>query len=119
MVIVKGSLPMKEHLKTEALEQVQAFAEEARSASGCLACEVYWQADAPATLVLWQQWQSTATLKSHFASDVMEQFLDQLTLLLDGTVDTLYFDVENDADYPLDGVSVAPASCVATDVVLH
>lgn len=117
MVIVKGSFPVKARQRTKALALVQSFAEDARTESGCLACEVYCQADAPATIVLWQQWRSSATLNSHFASDSMEHFLDRLTLLLDGAVDTLYFDVETEGEAP---ASVAAADgCVAADVVLH
>jgi quinol monooxygenase YgiN len=119
MVIVKGAFPVKARQKEEALALVQSFAEDVRAERGCLACEVYCQADAPATIMLWQQWRSSAALKSHFSSDAMDRFLDRLTLLLDGMVDTLYFDVETDGEPPAASLATLPASCVAEDVILH
>lgn len=118
MVIVKGSFPVKRRLRDQALELVKSFAATTRDEMGCLAYEVYCNADAPATIVIWQQWRSTATLDDHFSSDSMESFLERLSQLLDGEVDTLYFDVETDEGKESPASTLSQAS-VAEGVTIH
>lgn len=117
MVIVKGSFPVRKKVRNEALSLVKRFAEQTRAEANCLAIDVYCQADAPGTIMIWQQWFSSSALEAYFASDAMEDFLDQLTLYLDGEVDTLYFDVQDDQS-PLPSYQQS-SSCLADDVVLH
>jgi quinol monooxygenase YgiN len=119
MVIVKGSFPVKKRLRGEALALVESFSANSRAEAGCLASEVYFRVDDPATLMVWQQWRSSATLQSHFSSDSVEAFLDRLVHLLDGKVDTLYFDVQNDEVENASTGIVAATSCVADGVTRH
>lgn len=98
MVIVKGAFPVKQSSWDAARELLNGFAEASRREAGCLAYEVYSRLDDPSTLVVWQQWRTSASMQNHFSSDSMEDFLDRLVVLLDGQVDTLYFDVQTDAE---------------------
>ncbi len=117
MVIVKGSFPVKGAYSDEAMSLVKDFARHFRHESGCLAYEVYWHTDQPDTIVVWQRWNSSASFNTHFSSGSMDDFLDELAVLLDGEVDALRFDVQTrKTKAPL---AIHHQDCVAGNVTIH
>lgn len=110
MIIVKGSIPVKAAHRDEALRLLQQLASQSRQESGCVAYEIYVDAAAPETFVLWQQWTGLHALEDHFASEHVDAFLEAIPDLIDGDVTSARFDVvaeeqlitqEDVADYPL------------------
>ena len=102
MIIVKGSIPVKTAHREEAVDLVQRLARASRDEHGCLAYEVYIQADAPEVIMVWQQWSDLDALETHFASDHVDSFLDAIPDLIEGQVTSARFDVsafEDDSDF--------------------
>ncbi|WP_040296940.1 putative quinol monooxygenase [Alcanivorax hongdengensis] len=122
MIIVKGSFPVKENDQPRALDLVQALARAARKDRGCLAYEVYLQADEPRVIMVWQQWTSLDALETHFASSHVDSFLDAIPDMLDGDVTSTHFDVTHQDGEPLaedmDGHDIAPL-VLADNITLH
>ena len=120
MIIVKGSFPIKSDQQPEALELVQQLASASRKEQGCLAYEVYVQADEPRVIMVWQQWRCLDSLEGHFGSEHVDAFLDAIPDLIDGEVSSARFDVsgvdgEPVVDEPQD---IAPV-VLADNITLH
>ena len=119
MIIVKGSIPVKAERRDEAVALVQALAEASRAEQGCLSYEVYLRADAPETIVIWQQWDSLDALEDHFASDHVDHFLDAIPDLIEGEVTSAQFDVQ-EADWSVQEEGAEPPRVqYADNIVLH
>jgi quinol monooxygenase YgiN len=119
MIIVKGSIPVKSERRQEAVALIQALAEASRAEMGCLAYEVYIQADCPETIVIWQQWDSLDALEDHFASDHVDCFLDAIPDLIEGEVTSAQFDVQQ-ADWSEQEEALElPRVQYADNIVLH
>lgn len=110
MIIVKGSIPVKAARRDEALRLLQQLASQSRSEAGCVAYEIYIDAEDPETFVLWQQWTGLTALEDHFASAHVDAFLDAIPDLIEGEVTSARFEVieeesllgpEEPADMPL------------------
>lgn len=120
MIIVKGSIPVKEDDRSQALALVQEMARVSRGESGCLAYEVYLQADQPRVIMVWQQWRNISALEQHFASDHVDTFLDAIPTMIDGDVISTRFDVTAEDGEPLDeDMLEQPPVVLADNITLH
>ncbi|MBQ24322.1 putative quinol monooxygenase [Alcanivorax sp.] len=120
MIIVKGSFPVKEDEQPQALELVQALASASRGERGCLAYEVYLQADAPRVIMVWQQWSNLDALEIHFGSEHVDAFLDAIPDMIDGDVTSARFDVSSmDGDPIVEDVSEIAPVVLADNIILH
>ena len=120
MVIVKGSIPVKESQQRQALELVESLARASREEPGCLAYEVYQQAFAPQMIVVWQQWRSLDALERHFDSAHVDAFIDAIPELIDGDVETQRFDViSEDGELLDDDLPAFPKVLLAGDITVH
>ncbi|MDX1803048.1 MAG: putative quinol monooxygenase [Alcanivorax sp.] len=121
MIIVKGSIPVKETDQPQALALVQSLAKAARGDAGCLAYEVYLQADEPRVIMVWQQWANMDALETHFASEHVDAFLDAIPDMIDGDVTSSHFDVTHQNGEPLPELDAAepPAVVLADNITLH
>jgi quinol monooxygenase YgiN len=119
MIIVKGSIPVKAERREEAVALIQTLAEASRAEHGCLSYEVYIQADAPETIVIWQQWDSLDALEEHFASEHVDHFLDAIPDLIEGEVTSAQFDVQEAEWSEQDDAMELPRVQYADNIVLH
>ena len=120
MIIVKGSFPVKEDEQPHALELVQALASASRGERGCLAYEVYLQADAPRVIMVWQQWSNLDALEIHFGSEHVDAFLDAIPDMIDGDVTSARFYVSSmDGDPIVEDVSEIATVVLADNIILH
>lgn len=120
MIIVKGAFPVKEDLQPEALELVQTLAKASRKENGCLAYEVYVQADAPRVIMVWQEWANLDALEIHFGSEHVDAFLDMIPDLIDGEVSSARYDVSTLNGEPIveEVAEIAPV-VLADNITLH
>lgn len=120
MIIVKGSFPVKQDQQPEALELVQALAKSSRVERGCLAYEVYLQADEPRVIVVWQQWIDLDALEIHFGSEHVDVFLDAIPDMIDGEVTSARFDVSSlDGEPVVEEVAEIAPLVLADNITLH
>lgn len=120
MIIVKGSFPVKQDQQPEALELVQALAKSSRGEHGCLAYEVYLQADEPRVIVVWQQWTDLDALEIHFGSEHVDAFLDAIPDMIDGDVTSARFDVSSlDGEPIVEEVAEIAPLVLADNITLH
>tara|TARA_R100001039_G_scaffold38473_2_gene40112 strand:+ start:483 stop:875 length:393 start_codon:yes stop_codon:yes gene_type:complete len=120
MIIVKGSFPVKQDQQPEALELVQALAKSSRGEHGCLAYEVYLQADEPRVIVVWQQWTDLDALEIHFGSEHVDAFLDAIPDMIDGDVTSARFDVNSlDGEPIVEEVAEIAPLVLAGNITLH
>ncbi len=120
MIIVKGSIPVKQVHREEALQLIQLLAKRSRKESGCLAYEVFISADDPETFVIWQQWRGIEALESHFASAHVDEFLDAIPDLIEGEVTSARFEVlAEDELLAQDEALDQPQVQLADNIILH
>ncbi|MCG8392327.1 MAG: antibiotic biosynthesis monooxygenase [Pseudomonadales bacterium] len=120
MIIVKGAFPVKSDQQPQALELVQDLAKASRKEPGCLAYEVYLQADEPRVIMVLQQWSSLDALEVHFGSEHVDTFLDAIPDMIDGEVTSAHFDVTGVDGEPVmeDAQEIAPV-VLADNITLH
>lgn len=119
MIIVKGTIPVKPEHRDEAVSMVESLARASRGESGCLAYEVYLQASAPEVIMVWQQWIDMDALESHFASEHVDAFLDEIPDMIEGQVTSAHFEVDAH-DFAADGEEQPDIPRIFMDgVVLH
>ena len=121
MIIVKGEIPVKTDHRDEAVALVLALAEASRSEDGCLAYEVYLQAERPEVIVVWQQWYSMEALECHFASDHVDAFLDAIPDMIEGQVTSSRFEVRASDEQLLttDDMFETPPVLYGDEVIMH
>lgn len=120
MIIVKGSIPVKADHRDEALQLLQLLAERSRVEHGCLAYEIYINADSPETFVIWQQWRGLDALESHFASTHVDEFLEAIPDLIDGDVTSARFEVLSEEQQSgAEDALEQPQVQLADNIVLH
>ena len=121
MIIVKGSIPVKATHKDEALSLIQALAGQSRREQGCVAYEVYIDAQSPETFNIWQQWTGLTALEEHFASPHVDAFLDAIPDLIEGEVTSARFEVlaEEGQEAMLDEALDFPSVQLADNITLH
>lgn len=93
MIIVKGAIPVMADRRDEALELISHLARRSRTERGCLDYDVCVRLDQPNTVVLFQQWRDIDALERHFASGHVEEFIDTITDLIEGDVESIRFEV--------------------------
>lgn len=119
MIIVKGTIPVKPDHRDEAVSLVETLAVASRGENGCLAYEVYLQANAPEVIMVWQQWSDMDALENHFASDHVDAFLDVIPDLIEGQVTSAHFEVSAH-DFAMDAEEQPDLPQIHMDgVVLH
>lgn len=122
MIIVKGTIPVREDCREDAVALVQALAEASRTEDGCVAYEVYLKADQPEVIVIWQQWRSLDALEIHFASAHVDAFLDAIPDMIEGQVTSSRYEVSaEESDDDLDDVQELdmPRVLLGEEIVLH
>jgi len=119
MIMMKGVFPVRPGQWKQALALIGTLAKNSRMHPDCLSFESYSRTDAPATLVIWQQWGNVVTFQKHLSSSVMNAFLDQLAPLLSGPAETRTFEVDSD-HWPVEAVVADDSDfTIATDVIIH
>lgn len=119
MIIVKGSIPVRQEDRDEAVALIRELAEASRCEQGCVAYEVYLSVDEPETVVLWQQWSSLDALESHFASEHVDAFLDLIPDYIDGQVTSARFDVREEVSDEPEEAPEPPRIQYADSILLH
>mgnify|MGYP001290083711 CR=1 FL=1 len=95
MIIIHGSFPIKSEGREEALKKMQDMARFSRQESGCITYEFYVGLSNPNLVLLFQEWGSVEALESHWETDHMKIFLDQLPEILAGEVATRRYEVRS------------------------
>ena len=67
MIIVTGSVSVREEAVDEALEVALAHVRRSRTEPGCLLHSVHRDAEQPSRLFFYEQWKDRAVLDVHFA----------------------------------------------------
>ena len=98
MIIIHGSFPIKSTGREEAIKKMQEMARSSRLESGCITYEFYVGLSNPNLVLLFQEWSSVEALESHWETDHMKIFLDQLPAILDGEVATRRYEVRSGND---------------------
>lgn len=122
MIIVKDTIPVREDCREDAVALVHALAEASRSEEGCVAYEVYVQADQPEIIMIWQQWRSLDALEIHFASAHVDAFLDAIPDMIDGQVTSSRFEVHAEDSDLIDDEALElemPRVLLGEEIVLH
>lgn len=106
----------------EHLEEVVELARDAghaiRTEAGCLAYEVYLQAEKPGRLVLWQQWSSEQEADEYADSEGAQEFLETLYSYTVRFVDHQQFSVE-EAPEVITSAEEIPQFYLGDEVVVH
>jgi quinol monooxygenase YgiN len=107
MIIVHGTIPIKEESRDLALDLARDMAEATRTEDGCISYDFYIGLNEPNTLLLFQEWEDMDSLMAHFKTEHMESFLRELPDVLDGEITTRRYAVqaveEDDDDEYEDG----------------
>ena len=74
MIIVTGSLVVKEGSLTDALTLSIEHVRRSRAENGCISHAVHQDAENPARLVFVEEWSDNATLAAHFAVPASRAF---------------------------------------------
>lgn len=94
MIIVHGTIPVKQEVRDEALDLARTMAAATRVEPGCVSYDFYVGLTEPNKLMLFQEWESMEALMAHFKTDHMEAFLRELPELLDGEITTRRYAVQ-------------------------
>ncbi len=94
VIIVHGTIPVKEESRDEALDLARTMAAATRTEPGCLSYDFYVGLTEPNKLMLFQEWETMEALMEHFKTDHMEAFLRELPDLLDGEITTRRYAVQ-------------------------
>ena len=86
MIVVHGIIPIKPAHRDEALTLARALSEATQAEAGCVSYEFYVGLRDPNTLILLQEWKSSAALANHFRTDHVREFMDALPQMLSGKV---------------------------------
>jgi len=117
VIILKTTLSVK----MQHLEDVVELARDAAAAiliePGCLAYEIYLQAERPGCLVLWQQWQSEEEAAQYADSAGAEEFLEMLYSYTVQLVDHQQFRVEEPEEMIV--IEEEPLVYLGEEVVVH
>lgn len=81
MIIVTGSVFVKENCLQEALQLCQQHVERSLTEPGCLSHTFYAKPDNPLELFFFEEWQSLDTIQAHFSVPASQQFVQTLTSL--------------------------------------
>ena len=108
MIIVHGTFPIKAAVRDYALDLMREMAIASRAEEGCVTYEFYVGLSDPNVLLLFQEWVSVDALQSHFETEHMEVFLQQLPSVLDGEVATRRYEVKVSADDNVGHVEFEP-----------
>lgn len=118
MIILKTTLSVKmEHLE-EVVELARDAGRAIRAEVGCLAYEVYLQAEKPGRLVLWQQWSSEQDADEYADSEGAQEFLETLYSYTVRFVDHQQFSVEEVPEV-ITTVEEVPQFYLGDEVVVH
>ena len=111
MIIVHGTIPIREDQRDRALTLARRMAAATREEPGCLSYDFYVGLADPNTLMLFQEWETMDDLMVHFKTPHMEDFLKELPDVLSGSITTRRFavqSVEEDDDGESDAETQAP-----------
>jgi quinol monooxygenase YgiN len=81
MIIVTGSLVVKEGWLTHALTLSLEHVRRSRAENGCISHAVHQDAENPARLVFFEEWSDNATLAAHFAVPASRAFAKAISEL--------------------------------------
>ena len=95
MIIVHGTIPIREDLRERALDLARRMAAATREEPGCLSYDFYIGLADPNTLMLFQEWETMDALMVHFKTPHMEEFLKELPEVLNGNITTRRFAVQS------------------------
>lgn len=84
MIVVTGSFVAKEGRFDEALQLSLEHVRRSRGEAGCVSHAVYRDAENPARLFFFEEWESQETLDAHFAVAGTRAFIKGLTNLAEG-----------------------------------
>ena len=95
MIIVHGTIPLKPDCREQALELARQMAEASTSEVGCISYDFYLGLLDENVLMLFQEWESMESLRDHFQTEHMEEFMRVLPEYLAGEIVTRRFAVQN------------------------
>lgn len=81
MIIVIGSVTVREGSQIEALSHSQAHVSRSRTEAGCLSHEVTVDAEKPNRLVFVERWDTMEDLERHFQVPESSEFVAAIALL--------------------------------------
>lgn len=81
MILVLGSVVVREGCMPEALEQSQEHVVRSRAEPGCISHSVYLDPENPARLVFVERWLDQAALARHFKVPASRDFVERLGVL--------------------------------------
>lgn len=117
MIILKTTLSVEMQDFEEVVELAHDAAEAIMSEEGCLAYEVYLQAEKPGYVVLWQQWRSEQEA-SHYADSMgAQELLEVFYSYAVEMVDHQQFSVV--AAEPMTVIEEEPLMYLGEEVVVH
>ena len=88
MIIMQGSIPIKAGQFDVALAMARDLVMATQGEEGCITYEFYRGLSDPASLVLFQEWESMDALMNHLSTAHVEAFLRRLPEISDGGIIT-------------------------------
>jgi len=81
MIIVTGTVNVKDECFNEALALSLQHVRHSREEPGCVSHDVTQGVDSRNQLFFYEQWQDEASIKTHFALESSQQFVKKLSTL--------------------------------------
>lgn len=95
MIIVHGTIPIREDQRDRALELAREMSEATQAEPGCISYDFFVGLSDPNTLMLFQEWENMDALMGHFQTPHMEEFLRELPQVTDGEITTRRYAVQS------------------------
>ncbi|TDJ37517.1 MAG: antibiotic biosynthesis monooxygenase [Gammaproteobacteria bacterium] len=95
MIIVHGTIPLREDRRDRALELARVMADATQAEPGCVSYDFYIGLRDPNTLMVFQEWEDMDALMAHFQTAHMESFLRELPELTSGDITTRRYAVQS------------------------
>jgi quinol monooxygenase YgiN len=107
MILVLGSVLIREHSLPEALAVSQEHVDRSRTEPGCLEHGVSVDAQQPQRLVFLERWASMEALRAHFAVPASREFVKRLSALAAQPPSMTLYDA---TEVPMGGKSAGPST---------
>lgn len=93
MLVVSGTIPIKPEKRAEAEQLALAMAKATQQEAGCLFYQFYADLADPNIIRVFEEWESEEALASHFQTDHMKNFIQQIPNLVAGPLEAKKYTV--------------------------
>lgn len=93
MIIVAGKIPIQLDKLEEAKKVATVMAQATQLEEGCLEYHFYSNVEDPATLLIFERWESAEALAAHFETPHMAEFRKQIPHFVAGTGEIYKYEI--------------------------